>query len=100
MNLVLSQNIEQIKSLCQEQKVQKLYSFGSVNDASFNAASDLDFLVSFQKMELTDYADHFFNLCEGLEEITGRKVDLITENSLQNPYFIESVEKTKQLLYE
>ena len=29
----------------------------------------------------------------------GRKVDLLTENSLSNPYFIESIEETKQLLY-
>ncbi len=26
-------------------------------------------------------------------------IDLLTENSLSNPYFIESVEKSKQLLY-
>jgi uncharacterized protein len=28
-----------------------------------------------------------------------RKIDLLTENSLSNPYLIESIEETKQLLY-
>ncbi|WP_425389484.1 nucleotidyltransferase family protein [Ekhidna sp.] len=99
MNPILSRHIDQINALCQKQKVQKLYSFGSVNAPTFNDTSDIDFLVSFQEMKLVDYADNYFDLCEGLEKITGRKVDLVTERSLQNPFFIESIEKTKQLLY-
>jgi len=34
-----------------------------------------------------------------LEELFGRKIDLITEKSLSNPCFIESIEETEQLLY-
>lgn len=99
MNPVLSNHIEEIKTLCQKQRVNKLYTFGSVNTPSFNSSSDIDFLVSFKQMELLDYADYYFTLCEKLEEITGRKVDLVTVNSLGNPYFIRTIEKTKQLLY-
>ena len=100
MNPILRSHIEEIKSLCKRQKVKRLYTFGSINTSSFDVTSDLDFLVSFEKIELLDYADYYFTLCEGLEGITGRKVDLVTENSLENPYFIDSVEKTKELIYE
>ena len=34
-----------------------------------------------------------------LIEAAQKKVDLLTENSLSNPYFIESIEETKELLY-
>ena len=40
-----------------------------------------------------------FDLLAALEELFGRKVDLLTRRSLRNPYFIDSVEKTLQLLY-
>ena len=35
----------------------------------------------------------------GSLEVFGRKVDLLTRRSLRNPYFVDSVEKTRQLLY-
>jgi hypothetical protein len=38
-------------------------------------------------------------LHDKLEALFQRKVDLLTENSLSNPYFIESIEETKELLY-
>jgi predicted nucleotidyltransferase len=34
-----------------------------------------------------------------IEDIFGRKVDLIIERTLSNPYFTRSVEQRKQLIY-
>ncbi|MEX1097950.1 MAG: hypothetical protein WED34_18045 [Planctomycetales bacterium] len=34
-----------------------------------------------------------------LEELFGRDVDLVTVRSLRNPYFIESVNRSRQVLY-
>jgi len=34
-----------------------------------------------------------------MEQLFNRKIDLITEDSLSNPYFIKSLEKTKTELY-
>ena len=45
------------------------------------------------------YTDNYFELHYHLQDLFNRKIDLITENSLSNPYFIESLEETKQLLY-
>jgi predicted nucleotidyltransferase len=77
-----------------------LYVFGSVLNEKFNEKSDLDFLVSFNKnIELLDYADNYFNFLFSLEDLFSRNIDLVTEKSLKNPYFIKELENTKQLIY-
>lgn len=50
-------------------------------------------------MEYGDYADNYFEIAEKLEEVFKRPVDLLTEKSLKNPYFIKSVNNSKKLLY-
>jgi predicted nucleotidyltransferase len=45
------------------------------------------------------YVDAFFGLKEGLEELFGRPVDLVSAASIRNPFFRQSVERTKALLY-
>ena len=34
-----------------------------------------------------------------LEDLMGRRIDLVDEDNLKNPYFIEELEETKQLIY-
>jgi len=50
-------------------------------------------------MDFGDYADTYFELAEEFEKVFKRPVDLVTEKSLSNPYFIESINKSKTLLY-
>ena len=64
-----------------------------------HADSDIDFLVDFHPADSMSPADQYFGLLDALEELFGRRVDLLTRRSLRNPYFIDSVEKTRQLLY-
>ena len=97
---IVKNNIQKIASLCEEFKVEKLWVFGSATKSSFSAESDVDFLVSFENMKPEDYAENYFLLAENLEEILGRDVDLVTVNSLSNPYFIQSVEESKILIYD
>ncbi len=92
-------HVEAIKSLCRKHRVKSLHVFGSLLSSRFNELSDVDFLVSFEELDFGDYADAYFGLAEDLEELLGRKVDLVTEKSLRNPYFIESIESNKKLLY-
>jgi predicted nucleotidyltransferase len=91
---------QEIKSLCEELKIEKLWVFGSAATSGFSEKSDVDFLVSFEKMKPEDYAETYFLLAENLEEILDRKVDLVTVKSLSNPYFIQSVEESKTLIYD
>ena len=100
MQKLLTDNIEKIRALCRNHNVRSLFTFGSVVTDRFNDKSDIDLLVSFNPMEYGDYADTYFKLAENFEKLFKRQVDLVTEKSLRNPYFIEFVNKTKTLLYE
>ena len=100
MNRILIDNIENLKALCIKHNVKSLYAFGSVCTEKFNKNSDVDLLISFNPMDYGDYADTYFELTEEFEKILNRPVDLVTDKSLGNPYFIESMNKTKTPIYE
>ncbi len=100
MNKILIDNIDNLKSLCVKYNVKSLYAFGSVCTENFNKNSDIDLLVSFKPMDYGDYADSYFELTEEFEKLLNRPVDLVTDKSLGNPYFIESLNKTKTPIYE
>jgi len=99
MNKIIQDRIKELTDLCLKLDIKSMYVFGSACTARFNDQSDIDFLISFKEIPIETYTDNYFELHYRLEELFNRKVDLITENSLSNPYFIESVEETKQLLY-
>jgi predicted nucleotidyltransferase len=41
----------------------------------------------------------WWNLHDTLRELFNRDVDLVTERSLKNPFFIQEIEETKRLVY-
>ena len=99
MDSIITDNIKQIKTLCVDHNVRELFAFGSVVTDQFSDKSDIDLLISFMPMKPEDYADNYFEIAEKFEEIFHRPVDLLTNKSLKNPYFIDSVNRTKTILY-
>ena len=99
MQSLLEDKLDELRSLCQQYHVRTMYVFGSACTDAFRGDSDVDILISFKDLSIEQYTDNYFDLHYALEDLLGRKVDLLTENSLSNPYFIESIEETKQLLY-
>ena len=89
----------EIKSLCEKYDVKIMCAFGSAVTNDYTASSDVDILISFKDISFEKYTDNYFELHDALVKLFQRKVDLLTERSLSNPYFIESIERTKQLLY-
>ncbi len=96
---LIENNMQKIIALCQKHKVRKLFAFGSVLTKRFNDESDVDLLVAFDKPEIKDYFDNYFDFKYSLEELLGRKVDLLEEQTLRNPYLKENVDATKALIY-
>jgi predicted nucleotidyltransferase len=78
-----------------------LYLLGSGASGRFrNESSDLDFLVEMADREPTGaYADRYLGLATELETLFGRHVDLISEESIRNPYFRRELEATRRLVY-
>ena len=74
---ILTANNEKLAHL----NVQKLFIFGSVARNEAGPDSDVDFLVIFEgPPTFDDYMElNFF-----LEELIGRKIDLVTENGLRH----------------
>ncbi len=100
MHQLLTENIEKLQSLCRQYKVKRMFVFGSINTNSFLPKSDIDFLIAFEDgISITEYTDNYFALQYALRDIFKREIDLVTENSLSNPYFIQDVEQTKTLIY-
>jgi predicted nucleotidyltransferase len=99
MNLI-EKNIDKIRDLCSRHKVSKLFVFGSVLTDGFKKDSDVDLVVDFQGVDLYEYADNYFDLKEYLEKLFKRDVDLLEEKAIKNPYLRQSIDSSKQLLYE
>lgn len=100
MNDIITERANEIKRLCLTYNVRNLYAFGSVCNSNFNDLSDIDFLVSFDKnISVEKYTDNYFELHYKLEQLFKRKIDLMTDNSLSNPYLIQNIDQTKQLIY-
>lgn len=92
--------LPQVSELFKKYNVKAAYFFGSVLSEKFNSDSDIDVMVTFM-----DYSDplkigqSIWGIEDDLEILTSRKVDLITERSLKNPYFIQEINNTKELIY-
>jgi len=69
-------------------KVKKIGLFGSFVRGEQEENSDIDFLVEFEEPTF----DNFMDLAFYLEDLFGRKVELITDGSL-SPYLQPYVEK-------
>jgi uncharacterized protein len=48
---------------------------------------------------LNQYADNYFQLKFSLEDTLKRKIDLLEEKTIINPYFKKAVEDHRQLIF-
>jgi predicted nucleotidyltransferase len=95
----VDQNMDELRRLCIMYNVEKMYLFGSVLTPKFNNRSDIDFLVKFKDIDLSTYFDNYMNFKSNLENLFGREVDLVEEQTLKNPILINSINKSKELVY-
>ena len=91
--------INQIRELCEENRVKTLYAFGSVTREDFNEQSDIDLVVDFEEKDPFKYTDLYFNLKTKLEELLKRHIDLLEERAIRNPIFRQQLENTRVKIY-
>jgi len=97
---VLAESRAEVEKLCRKFHVRRLEIFGSALGKSFDCAtSDLDFLVEFESLPAGEYSTAFFAFKEAMERLFGLPVDLVIPSAIRNPYFRQSVEQSKALLY-
>lgn len=100
---LIEMNIDKIIALCKKYKVAKLWVFGSILTPRFNDESDVDFSVDFDaetiRHEGLDWADIFFGFMHELEDLFGRRIDLVCDDAVKNSIFRKELDRTKQLIY-
>ncbi|MDD3787792.1 MAG: nucleotidyltransferase domain-containing protein [Petrimonas sp.] len=93
---------KQFKELCRMYDVELLYAFGSsVGSKRFDPdKSDIDLMVELSEDDPLVRGERLLSLWDALENFFRRKVDLLTKESLRNPYLIKSIENSKVLIYD
>lgn len=100
MNTLIAEKLPEVEKICRRRGIQRIELFGSAATAAFDPnKSDLDFLVTFEELALGQYADAYFGLKEDLEALFQRPVDLVVDSAIQNPYFRQTVDATRTLVY-
>jgi predicted nucleotidyltransferase len=93
---------KKLTDLCRNNiAINKMYFFGSVLSPKFNEEmSDIDILIEVTDISPEERGENLITLWDNLEVLFNRKVDLLTENSLSNPFLIKEIEQTKKLIYD
>jgi len=99
MTAIAGLDRDAISRACRHHAVARLRIFGSAVTDDFDPErSDLDFFVDFQP-RVVDLLGNYLALRAELERITGRRVDLVMSDAVENPYFAAEASRTAQDLY-
>lgn len=100
MPTLIDSHRAEIQRLCRHFGVQRLDVFGSATGEGFDPnRSDIDFVIDFGKGDQPNLFDRYFGMKEALEQLLCRSVDLVMAGAMVNPYFIESVNRSRQPVY-
>lgn len=100
MRELIEQHGPELTELCRRHHVKTLELFGSASNGDFDAdRSDLDFLVELQPMPPAAHSRDYFGLWFALEDLFGRKVDLVETPAVTNPYFLQEILPSRRVLY-
>ncbi|NOR73830.1 MAG: DNA polymerase subunit beta [Draconibacterium sp.] len=89
------------EGLCQNHSVKFLFAFGSSVTDNFDFdKSDIDLVVEIEEPDPISRGEKIMSLWDKLEEFFMRKVDLLTNPNIRNPYLRQSVNESKILIYD
>ncbi|MBX2927196.1 MAG: nucleotidyltransferase domain-containing protein [Saprospiraceae bacterium] len=88
---------QQIRDYFRTQPVIRAWLFGSYADGTATENSDVDILVTLDHSRAIGL--HYVQMILDLEELLGKKVDLVADEGLSK-YVRPYVEKQKKLIYE
>ena len=98
---LIQDHSDELAELCRRHHVKRLEVFGSAAVGDFNPqTSDIDFLVDYHPFHGPGKADAYFGLLEDLQQLFDRRIDLVVDHAIENPYFRKSVDTSKVPIYE
>ena len=90
---------KEIPALCEKHKIAYVDAFGSIARSEQTQDSDIDLIIEFSEPRKERISTRFFGFLHDIEDQFHRKVDLLTENSLQNPFLKEKVNQDRIRIY-
>lgn len=97
----IENKIEKLISLCNKYKVKKIFVFGSIAKGNFNPkTSDVDLIIEIEDLPPSEKGELIMKLWSELEALFARKVDLLTNLNIKNPYLRNEIENSKYLIYD
>jgi predicted nucleotidyltransferase len=100
MNKIVTDKIDELIQLCKDYNVKSMYAFGAVCTEFFDDKSDIDFMIIFEDNSVVRNSFKYVELHFKLQDLFGRKIDLLTDLSMSNLYTRDRLEQTKQLIFE
>ncbi len=101
LSTIINEKYNEFIALCQAYKVDKIFAFGSsITDHFDPGKSDIDLIVNVDIDDAGDRGEALLSLWNKLEELFGRKVDLLTDESIRNPFLKDNINRTKKLIYD
>ena len=89
-----------IAALCRQFGVSRLEVFGSASTGEFDpASSDYDLIARFSAQPGVSMARRFLGFSDALEALLERKVDLMTDHAIANPYLRAAVNASRTMVY-
>jgi uncharacterized protein len=91
-----------IAEFCRRHGVKRLYLFGSILNEEFDDESDVDVMIEMKDGDAPQSFEESFGMADELEDIFGRKVDLLDKNSVissTNPHRKKSILESARLVY-
>jgi len=97
----ISEHQQELYNLCRRFNVKRLDVFGSaLSEKTFDKnKSDIDFLIEFESMEADRHAKSYFGLLAALQDMVSCNIDLIEIKAVQNPYLLDSINKSRSQIY-
>jgi uncharacterized protein len=97
----IRKRVPDFEAICRDHKVQYIYAFGSSVTNKFDPEhSDIDLLVEIDDPDPLQRGEKLISLWDTFETLFKRRVDLLTESSLKNPYLKNSINASKVLIYD
>jgi predicted nucleotidyltransferase len=97
---LINKDKQAFNDLCKSHQVKYLFAFGSAVTGNFDFdKSDIDLIVEIDEPDPIKKGEKILSIWDKLESFFKRKVDLLTNPNIRNPYLKQSVDESKVLIY-
>ena len=101
MHSIIKNNLSELKEICRNFNVKRLYVFGSLGNDTFDInQSDIDLIVELEEKDPVEKGEKLMMLWNKFEDLFGRNVDLLSNSNVRNPYLQKGIDATKKIVYE